>query len=128
MGPSEKSFKQVKDILGKLDRSIDELRTRRSSPADPPSVAHAPLNGGAANGVGAGQGISSFTGLLGTGSSSSNGPRLATGSAPAYQNGATQSPAAPARPATSAEPATPQPAQPRKSQYGRATPLPPLAG
>lgn len=30
MGPSEKSFSQVKAILGKLDRSIDELRARRT--------------------------------------------------------------------------------------------------
>ncbi len=33
MGPSEKSFNQVKAILGKLDRSIDQLRERRTTPA-----------------------------------------------------------------------------------------------
>lgn len=32
---SEKSFNQVKAILGKLDRSIDQLRERRNSPAAP---------------------------------------------------------------------------------------------
>lgn len=32
MGPSEKSFNQVKAILGKLDRSIDQLRERRTTP------------------------------------------------------------------------------------------------
>ena len=31
MGPSEKSFNQVKAILGKLDRNIDQLRERRST-------------------------------------------------------------------------------------------------
>ncbi len=38
MGPSEKSFDQVKSILGKLDRSIDQLRAKRTTPAvsDPP--------------------------------------------------------------------------------------------
>ncbi len=41
MGPSEKSFSQVKAILGKLDRNIDQLRERRStkpmSPASEPT-------------------------------------------------------------------------------------------
>jgi outer membrane biosynthesis protein TonB len=40
MRPSEKSFDQVKNILGKLERNIDELRSRRQSP-DP---APAPVN------------------------------------------------------------------------------------
>ena len=31
MGPSEKSFNQVKAILGKLDRNIDALRERRTN-------------------------------------------------------------------------------------------------
>ncbi len=35
MGPSEKSFNQVKAILGKLDRSIDQLRAARVSPSTP---------------------------------------------------------------------------------------------
>lgn len=34
MGPSEKSFNQVKAILGKLDRNIDQLRERRSTGRD----------------------------------------------------------------------------------------------
>jgi hypothetical protein len=33
MGPSEKAFNQVKSILGKLDRSIDQLREQRKTPA-----------------------------------------------------------------------------------------------
>lgn len=32
MGPSEKTFNQVKNILGKLDRSIDQLRHQRTAP------------------------------------------------------------------------------------------------
>jgi hypothetical protein len=36
MGPSEKSFNQVRSILGKLDRSIDEARARRTQPPAPP--------------------------------------------------------------------------------------------
>lgn len=37
MGPSEKTFNQVKSILGKLDRSIDQLRAQRTHtpPAGP---------------------------------------------------------------------------------------------
>ncbi len=33
MGPSEKAFNQVRSILGKLDRNIDQLRTQRTTPA-----------------------------------------------------------------------------------------------
>ena len=29
MGPSDRAFNQVKSILGKLDRSIDQLREQR---------------------------------------------------------------------------------------------------
>lgn len=35
MGPSEKTFSQVKSILGKLDRSIDQLRAQRTQPPAP---------------------------------------------------------------------------------------------
>lgn len=35
MGTSQKSFDQVKSILGKLDRSIDQLRERRTGAALP---------------------------------------------------------------------------------------------
>jgi len=50
MGPSEKSFDQVKSILGKLDRSIDQLRAKRTTPgavepaARPASVQHSPAS------------------------------------------------------------------------------------
>jgi hypothetical protein len=37
MGPSEKTFNQVKNILGKLDRSIDALRQQRTTPAPAPA-------------------------------------------------------------------------------------------
>lgn len=47
MGPTEKSFNQVKAILGKLDRSIDEVRARRTTgdhgPFPVPTPAAAPL-------------------------------------------------------------------------------------
>ena len=41
MGPSEKAFNQVKSILGKLDRSIDQLREQRTAPPAPAVAAHA---------------------------------------------------------------------------------------
>ncbi len=40
MGPSEKAFNQVRSILGKLDRNIDQLRAQRTTP--PTAVSHAP--------------------------------------------------------------------------------------
>lgn len=36
MGPSEKAFQQVRNILGKLDRNIDQLRNQRTTPASAP--------------------------------------------------------------------------------------------
>lgn len=45
MGPTEKSFNQVKAILGKLDRSIDEVRARRTSPAPIGQGAISPVAG-----------------------------------------------------------------------------------
>lgn len=36
MGPTDKSFNQVKNILCKLDRNIDALRSKRTSP--PPTA------------------------------------------------------------------------------------------
>ncbi len=32
MGPSDKAFNQVKNILGKLDRNIDDVRNKRLHP------------------------------------------------------------------------------------------------
>ena len=43
MGPSEKSFNQVKAILGKLDRNIDQLRERRSTGREADSTKAAPV-------------------------------------------------------------------------------------
>lgn len=43
MGPSEKTFNQVKNILGKLDRSIDQLRQQRTTPAIAPATHHESL-------------------------------------------------------------------------------------
>lgn len=52
MGPSEKSFNQVKAILGKLDRNIDQLRERRSTGRDvepaKPASNEAPRSGSVA--------------------------------------------------------------------------------
>ncbi|MFO0835447.1 MAG: hypothetical protein U0638_10770 [Phycisphaerales bacterium] len=42
MGPSEKSFQQVKSILGKLDRSIDSVRQARLQPGSPSSPTTSP--------------------------------------------------------------------------------------
>ncbi len=42
MGPSEKAFQQVRNILGKLDRNIDQLRTTRTAPVEPPPQPVAP--------------------------------------------------------------------------------------
>lgn len=44
MGPSDRAFNQVKSILGKLDRSIDQLREQRNAgpaPASTPAPAAA---------------------------------------------------------------------------------------
>ncbi|MBN8645118.1 MAG: hypothetical protein J0L61_07750 [Planctomycetes bacterium] len=48
MATSPETFNQVKNILRKLDRSIDEIRGRRTTPATSPN---APLTtiGGASN-------------------------------------------------------------------------------
>jgi hypothetical protein len=48
MGPSEKTFNQVKNILGKLDRSIDQLRQARQTPATPPVAEARPAAAAAA--------------------------------------------------------------------------------
>lgn len=85
MGPSEKAFQQVKSILGKLDRSIDQLREARATP--PSGVP-----------------------VLGPTSAAPNPAAL----------GPTSTNPTPQR-APDAAPATPA----RRSQYGRATPLPP---
>jgi hypothetical protein len=39
MSTSERSFNQVRAILNKLDRSIDEAREKRLQPAAPPPAA-----------------------------------------------------------------------------------------
>lgn len=43
MGPSEKSFNQVKSILGKLDRSIAQMREQRNTPPVPAVAAVLPV-------------------------------------------------------------------------------------
>ncbi|MDX2147030.1 MAG: hypothetical protein SFZ23_05860 [Planctomycetota bacterium] len=98
MGPSEKSFKQVKDILGKLDRSIDQLRQQRNEP-------RADAGDGLLIGVGEGE-------------SSTPAPRGGTG-ASTPGNGVGGPSGVPAR----TVPVNTAPT--RVSPYGRATPLPP---
>lgn len=44
MGTSQRTFEQVKSILGKLDQRIDSLRTTRSNPQPAPA---APTTGAA---------------------------------------------------------------------------------
>jgi len=44
MGPSEKAFGQVKSILGKLDRSIDQLRQQRTTPIPAVNAAVLPIH------------------------------------------------------------------------------------
>lgn len=39
MGPSDKAYAQVKNILGKLGRDIDQVRQRRLTPEPVPSAA-----------------------------------------------------------------------------------------
>jgi hypothetical protein len=36
MGPSERSFEQVRSILSKLGRDIDSIRNQRTQPPTPP--------------------------------------------------------------------------------------------
>lgn len=96
MGPNEKAFQQVKGILGKLDRNIDQLRNQRSvrpgTPTSHPQAVHASTT-------------------VGTGSTSAPMP--------------TPRPA-PSVPGSTAgnTPAVPTPQRPA-SIYGRAKPLPP---
>lgn len=42
MGPSDRAFNQVKSILGKLDRSIDQLREQRVARPSPAPAAPTP--------------------------------------------------------------------------------------
>ena len=62
MRPTEKSFNQVKAILGKLDRNIDALREQKRSP-----VTSAPAAGSAAVGGGLGGAGLGGNGLIGGG-------------------------------------------------------------
>lgn len=47
MGPSDRSFNQVKSILGKLDRSIDQVREQRVAGPTPAPTTPAPANAAA---------------------------------------------------------------------------------
>lgn len=99
MGTSERTFNQVKAILNKLDRAVDEARQRRTTP---PSVPVAPASVQPTNVPPA---------VSGSGPSGSVGP----GGGTAGGGVATSSPASPA---ASGKPG---------SAYGRAQPLRPGA-
>lgn len=101
MATSQKTFDQVKNILGKLDQRIDTLRTGRTQPAPAPVAAQADGKPGLHSTIGHG---------------SQPGPSAA------------QPPAAtrPQQPAPVAPAAATQPAPqntPGRSGYGRATPI-----
>lgn len=110
MGPSEKAFNQVRNILGKLDRNIDQLRTQRARPAD--------VRGPSAP---APQAIASHHGphtLIGVAPGQGAAPRSQSQSGIGLAS--EQRSAVPGSHAGAA-PASPRPS----SQYGRATPIPP---
>jgi hypothetical protein len=112
MGTSQRAFDQVKAILGKLDRSIDQVRERRiGGPAPRPAVAAAGAVGGASY-----SGVNPLNSFIGK-ATQAVGPNtfIGTGSAPA-----TASPAA----SPAAEPMTDLPTSPPSaSKWGRAQPI-----
>jgi hypothetical protein len=99
MGPSEKSFEQVRSILSKLGRDIDSIRTQRTTPATP-SKSDA---FGARPGDRAGERAGERIGERASDRASDRQPERAP-----ERGGVSQ----------------PQPARPA-SNFGRATPLPP---
>lgn len=123
MTTSNRSFNQVKNILSKLDRRIDDLREQRTSdrvigqgvaPAPVPAVPapqpqQPPLTGAAAISTPSSNPLDSLIGLP------KSQPQ------PAQQTGV---PAA-ARPGSQPQPAQPNPANQPRSPYGRATPIRP---
>lgn len=101
MSTSDRSFEQVKNILGKLDRNIDAARARRlhtNSPV-PAGVPRTPAVVGVNGQQTAGAPQSGSSALIGASAQPSHAP------------------AVPAQ--------TPRPAMPSKSGFGRARPLRP---
>lgn len=95
MAEEKKAFNEVRALLSKLDRSIDEARTKRVGPKDEPER---PSSNGS-NGQGSGSGLDQ---RIGGGSSNAS-------SRPSGK--------------PDASPVPPPPVQAKRSQYGRARPL-----
>jgi len=93
MGDDQKAFNEVRALLSKLDRSIDEARTKRVGPKDEPQN---------------------------PGSNGSAGTDRTIGSRPDLDQriGGSRPQGSPA-----AKPIAPPPIQAKRSQYGRARPL-----
>lgn len=110
MGTSQRTFEQVKSILGKLDQRIDNLRQRRAEPAMVPA---GPMIGAAA--------MPATTSYFAPITSAFTAATLPP-SAPAVQ------PVAPVpAPSTTQSPAqtpsTPSTPAPSRSPFGKATPI-----
>jgi hypothetical protein len=103
MGPTDKAFSQVKNILGKLDRNIDQVRSKRLHPEPLP---------GAETLIGTRETLGPDT-LIGV-------PKAQPATNGGYTNGSYQ-PAA-ATPAPFQAPGT-TPVTPPRSAFGRAKPL-----
>ncbi len=102
MGTSQKTFDQVKSILGKLDRTIDDVRQRRLGDPVRPAVGVAPAT--------------------------VSGPVLSAGLNTTIPAGPVSSAIAPAAGlAKLPSPLAPPPPGPSKSGYGRAQPIRPEA-
>lgn len=106
MGPSDKAFSQVKNILGKLDRNIDQVRSKRLHPE--PVAAPAPAVYGPDTLIGVRETLGPET-LIGAPKPQPAKPAATPGPAHSAQPGYTPSP--------SGVPTSP------RSAFGRAKPL-----
>ncbi|MEM7754049.1 MAG: hypothetical protein AAF297_00255 [Planctomycetota bacterium] len=103
MAEMRRSFQNVKSLLGKLDRSIDEARSRRLGDPSPSDDSLESVEN---------DGLETVIGRSEVGGGTQSGPG----------EGARGSDAA-RTPGAGATPATARPASPRRSVYGRAKPL-----
>lgn len=118
MGPSDKAFSQVKNILGKLDRNIDQVRSKRLHPEPAAAV---PTQGvyGPETLIGVRETLGPET-LIGAPKMSPAKPAVTPVPGHAAQPGYPAQPGHSAQPGYSAPSATP--GTPR-SAFGRAKPL-----
>lgn len=133
MGTSQKTFDQVRSILGKLDARIDNLRQRRSEPvgqAAPLGQTTAGTNAGT-NAVQGGYSINgSANGTTGGPANAAIGGTQGVIGPNTYIGGPAPQPSATQNAATQTQPAQQVPSQgvaPARSPYGRATPIRPLS-